>query len=409
MNKILLLFAIVVSNFCFCQNAAKLLSVSAFKNGEAVNEAKSPAEWEQYSMNSQPVFMKKFIDGNEYFFYNWYAISDLRGVVDSKFIIPDQFHLTILNANSMLPIVPIGIISEQGHFTKLSDQQYYWTNSEFTEKGNRESAVSVSISSAYKVDTEAKKAFKQEGFLVWVIEKEKLTQVMKESAKVIVDSKKSSSTTNTNTAKTETNSTISITPISTLSANDYKSVKIGNQVWMTENLNVDRFRNGDLILEARTKEEWVLAGKNKKPAWCYYDNDPKNGEKYGKLYNWYAVNDPRGLAPKGWHIPSDNEWITLTYYLGGDKVAGEKMKSTSGWKENGNGTNSSGFSGLPGGRRFSNGTFYNFGDNCYWWSSKEENSNLAWNRNLSLYLSNGYVYWVNTNEEDGFSVRCLRD
>ena len=83
------------------------------------------------------------------------------------------------------------------------------------------------------------------------------------------------------------------------------SVKIGSQVWATENLNVDRFRNGDPIPQAKTAEEWQNAGNNQQPAWCYYNNDPKNGESYGKLYNWYAVNDRRGLAPQGWHIPSD--------------------------------------------------------------------------------------------------------
>ncbi len=91
----------------------------------------------------------------------------------------------------------------------------------------------------------------------------------------------------------------------------YNSVKIGNQVWMTENLNVDRFRNGELIPEAKTKEEWIKAGENKQPAWCYYNNDPSNGKKYGKLYNWYAVSDSRGLAPENWRIPSDKEWVLL--------------------------------------------------------------------------------------------------
>ncbi len=81
-------------------------------------------------------------------------------------------------------------------------------------------------------------------------------------------------------------------------------VKIGNQVWTSKNLDVEQFNNGDKIPEAKTNEEWNLANKNKTSAWCYYDNDNKNGMKYGKLYNWYAITDPRGIAPKGWHIPS---------------------------------------------------------------------------------------------------------
>jgi hypothetical protein len=90
-----------------------------------------------------------------------------------------------------------------------------------------------------------------------------------------------------------------------------KSVTIGTQVWMKENLNVSTFRNGEPIPEAKTAEEWKAAGAAKQPAWCYYDNDPKNGAKYGKLYNWYAVNDPRGLVPVGWHVPDIDELEVL--------------------------------------------------------------------------------------------------
>ena len=187
----------------------------------------------------------------------------------------------------------------------------------------------------------------------------------------------------------------------------FNSVKIGNQIWMTENLNVERFRNGDSIPQAKTNEEWDRAGANEQPAWCYYDNDPKNGAKYGKLYNWYAVNDSRGLAPTGWHIPSDAEWTKLTDFLGGIDAAGTKMKSTSGWKQNGNGTNSSGFSGLPGGCRNSYGSFLDKGYDGDWWSSSEYYTSSAIYRNLNpnddILSSNG------CNKERGNSVRCLRD
>lgn len=96
-------------------------------------------------------------------------------------------------------------------------------------------------------------------------------------------------------------------------------VRVGTQVWSNRNMNVSFFRNGDLIPQARTNEEWNRARENKQPAWCFYENDPANGVKYGKLYNWYAVNDPRGLAPVGYHIPSNAEWTILVNYLGGKK------------------------------------------------------------------------------------------
>ena len=100
-----------------------------------------------------------------------------------------------------------------------------------------------------------------------------------------------------------------------------QTVTIGTQVWMTKNLDLATFRNGDPIPEAKTDEEWEKAGENKQPAWCYYDNDPANGAKYGKLYNWYAVIDSRGLAPVGYHIPSDADWTKLNDFLGGEGVA----------------------------------------------------------------------------------------
>jgi uncharacterized protein (TIGR02145 family) len=192
----------------------------------------------------------------------------------------------------------------------------------------------------------------------------------------------------------------------------YPSVKIGNQVWMSKNLDVDCFRNGDIIHEAKTFEQWRIAGKKKQPAWCYYDNDSVNRGKYGKLYNWYAVNDPRGLAPDGWHVPSDNEWSILIDFLGGNDIAGKKMKSRSGWSKisffkSGNGTNKSGFTGFPGGYR------YNFGDYNYvgkignWWSSTESNADGAWLRSLSGNYGDTYRSYY--NKGNGFSVRCLRD
>jgi uncharacterized protein (TIGR02145 family) len=192
--------------------------------------------------------------------------------------------------------------------------------------------------------------------------------------------------------------------IGTCSAIFSQTVTIGTQVWMTKNLDVSTFRNGDPIPQAKTKEEWVKAGEDGKPAWCYYDNDPANGAKYGKLYNWYAVNDLRGLAPEGWKIPSDEDWSRLDDFLGDE--AGFKMSSKSGWAVNVNGTNESGFSGLPGGLR-NRVFFYDIGYIGYWWSSSEKDTNDAWYRDLSV--NGGNVYRANYGKAYGFSVRCLRD
>jgi uncharacterized protein (TIGR02145 family) len=169
----------------------------------------------------------------------------------------------------------------------------------------------------------------------------------------------------------------------------YESVRIGNQEWMTRNLDVERFRNEDEIPHVESDEEWEKVGKNGQPAWCYYDNDSENGKKYGKLYIWHAVNDSRGLAPEDWYIPYDNEWTSLVEYLGED--VGYKMKSVEGWKgwedesganQNGSGNNTSGFNGLPGGYRNNDSSFYNIRDDAFFWSATEEDYNYAWYRNL---------------------------
>jgi uncharacterized protein (TIGR02145 family) len=189
-----------------------------------------------------------------------------------------------------------------------------------------------------------------------------------------------------------------------LEKTSFKTVKIGNQVWTSKNLDVATYRNGDVIPQVQDPKAWA---KLTTGAWCYYDNDASNGTKYGKLYNWYAVNDPRGLAPNGYHIPTDAEWTQLSDYLGGESEAGTKMKSTSGWVENGNGTNSSGFSGLPGSSRANDGTFDSIGFDGFWWSSTENYTDETWYRVLNFY--DGDVGRYSYYKGLGFSVRCLRD
>ena len=184
-------------------------------------------------------------------------------------------------------------------------------------------------------------------------------------------------------------------------------VKIGNQTWMSKNLDVNTFRNGEAIPEAKNAKQWIKASKNKKAAFCYYEYRSKNGAIYGKLYNWFAVNDPRGLAPIGYHIPSDTEWTVLTDFLGGETVAGEKLKSTSGWSNGGNGDNSSGFNGLPGGYCNNFGNFNLISKNGKFWSSSVYNTYNAWYRSLYIYYTKVNRY--NDDKNNGFSVRCLRD
>lgn len=184
--------------------------------------------------------------------------------------------------------------------------------------------------------------------------------------------------------------------------------------WAFENFDGTTFRNGDPIPEVTDNAAWAALTT---PAWCYYDNDPANGQIYGKLYNWYAVNDPRGLAPEGWRIPTNNDWASLKFCLGGDftggkmKTTGDVTNNTGLWQSpNASATNESGFGGLPGGRRGFNGSFINLAQNGFWWSSSEYDNSQSWTWRLNY--DNVFGDQLSNNPEEkrsGVSVRLIKD
>jgi uncharacterized protein (TIGR02145 family) len=193
--------------------------------------------------------------------------------------------------------------------------------------------------------------------------------------------------------------------------------RIGTQVWTRENLEVLTFRNGDSIPQAINASAWVSASENQQPAWCYYEFNSNNGRFYGKLYNWYAVRDSRGLAPLGFHIPSDEEWTILTNYLEKDPYnpgkPGKLMKSddTRSWSNYGYGGNQSNFSGLPGGYCSDRASYYFFlgiGEKGEWWSSTyDESANGVYTRSLhhdAIYCPKNLQHLGS-----GVSVRCVKD
>lgn len=186
----------------------------------------------------------------------------------------------------------------------------------------------------------------------------------------------------------------------------YQTIYINGREWFAENLQTSKFQNGDNIPNVSDSSTWSELST---PGYCFYNNDQKTHENnYGALYNWYAVIS-RDLCPIGWHVPTDAEWSQLTDYLGGYEVAGSKLKNTTGWKDNRNGNNESGFSALPGGYRSSNGSFYNIGHLGYWWSSKWVfDTNSAWSRYLG-YGTSGGIGRGGRSMGSGFSVRCIRD
>ena len=190
-------------------------------------------------------------------------------------------------------------------------------------------------------------------------------------------------------------------------------IKIGNQIWSGENLGVKKFKNGDLIYEAKSSEDWMKYCSEQKPAWCYYENDPEYGEKFGILYNIYAVMDERGLAPDGWHIPTKTEWDQLNEFLGKSE-SGSKMKSEIEWSK-GLSSNVSKFSAVPSGFRYGTGEFMQIDVDCYFWAYPNETDK----KEKNTYLQSSDVFFLTENSTEltwsridwgvGYSVRCIKN
>jgi len=207
--------------------------------------------------------------------------------------------------------------------------------------------------------------------------------------------------------------------VTDMDGHTYRTVKIGNQIWMAENLKVTRYRNGDPIPLATSASEWIgLTGG----AYCNYDNGENGMEAYGRLYNWHAVNDPRGIAPAGWHVPTDGEWKQLETFLGMSRTQAD----ATGWRgtregdwlkeagadrwhgPNAGATNESGFAARPDGfRAFDDGRFYRRGDSTDLWSATECGDDSAWCRSLSFRHAG--VGRSDSSKREGFSVRCVKD
>jgi len=400
----------------------KNLNVDKFRNGDPIPQAKTNAEWIKAGNSKKPAWCYYKNDpmngGKLGKLYNFYAVTDKRGISPKGFHIPssnDWFTLIDFlggdihaiekiksingwkdnhngtNSSGFLAL-PAGYRNDNGLFGDPGCEICWWGgNGEFVAYIN---ACSIQSSLIPSAETDnliiLDVAIGPSGYSVrcirdLVLEKNSTTETKIES----IDNYNSS----TYSEITQTS----------------KDVTIGKQVWMTKNLNVDKFRNGDPIPQAKTNEEWETAMKNHKPAWCYYDNDTSNGRKYGKLYNFYAISDRRGLAPKGWTIPNKEDLIELVYVDGvlvPDDQLAPRLKSESGFNENGNGTNKSGFSGLPGGSRGGNGTFDGIGDAGIWWSSSESDPNNAWF--LFLYFKNRVLIPA-MPKYIGMSVRCIRE
>lgn len=382
---------------------AENLNVSTYRNGDTIPQVQDPKAWSTLTTGAWCYYGGKAESGDKYGkLYNWYAINDPRGLAPQGWHIPTDAEWTTLttflggktessgkiksargwsqsgngNNESGFNALPGGTRSINEAFSFVGDYGYWWTSSSFdgSSAWNRFLAYNnnyIGRSTGWKQFGNSVRCIKDEG--------ENSVSNTNQSQKV--DSSLNPALASETTALTE--------------SDKIASMKIGDQVWMTQNVDVTKFQNGDRIPEAKTDAEWEKASKLKQPAWCYYNNDSSGEKNYGKLYNWYAVNDKRGLAPAGWHIPRETEWAKLIARFGGERSAGEVIKS------NGFGAYLSGF-------RDVDGSFHNDGLVCYWWGATESSSANAWCYSIT-YFSSALNSDNSADKQKGLSVRCVKN
>ena len=201
--------------------------------------------------------------------------------------------------------------------------------------------------------------------------------------------------------------------VTDIDGNTYKTIKIGTQVWMAENLKTTRYRNGEAIQLVIGEIGWSILNTSKSPAYTYSEFAAANATVFGHLYNWYAVNDSRNIAPAGWHIPSDAEWTTLIDYLGGkNTTTGNKLKADTTWNSPNNGTNSSGFTALAGGAIGFDGRYLsaqNIGSFTTWWSATPANDPVNHTAFVRRIFFDASITASASLPNSGFSIRCVKD
>ncbi len=385
---------------------AENLNVSTYRNGDTIPQVQDPKIWGNLKTGAWCYYEGKPQTGSSYGkLYNWYAVNDPRVLAPEGWHIPSDTEWTELSTflggrmgssskikfskgwadggngsnETGFAAVPGGTRSVE-LFSFAGKYGYWWSSTEFDSYSAWNRYLGYNTN-----DIGRSTGWKQFGNSVRCVKDEGETNISK-SIKPLPENENSSSK-----KDLEKNEVIEIKE-----TNNWPITKIGDKIWMSQNLDVSIFQNGDPIPEAKTNEEWQKAGKLKQPAWCYYNNDTTK-EKYGKLYNWYAINDKRGLAQQGWHIPTETEWSTLANELGGEKTAGTKLKS-----------NDIGFKALLSGFRDIDGQFRSMDIVGYWWGAPENLSTNVWCYSIN-YFSDSFNSDHSGDKEKGFSVRCIKD
>ncbi|MEX0811035.1 MAG: fibrobacter succinogenes major paralogous domain-containing protein [Chitinophagales bacterium] len=193
--------------------------------------------------------------------------------------------------------------------------------------------------------------------------------------------------------------------VSDIDGNTYLVVRIGNQCWTASNLKTLKYRDGTDIPNIPDDNQWIATSSG---AWCYYDNNSSNNTPYGKLYNWDAINDSRGICPTGWHVPTDAEWSEMTSFISSvtGNEPGNYLKTTTGWQNSGNGNDQYDFSAYPAGNRFAS-LFEDKGELALWWTATDYDGFNA--RTRMIDYSSSYVFRDFENHWNGLSCRCVMD
>lgn len=418
---------------------AENLNATKYRTGESIFNITESKAWATLSSGAWSDYNNDAINGVKYGkLYNWYAVSDARNIAPIGWHVATDAEWTTLENN---------LIANGGNFDGSTTGNKYakslasnadWLTSVNT--GTIGNDLTKNNSSGFSANPGGERGFVDGAFVgigsggLWWSSTQTGNSIW---ARDLYSGYSNVLRYNDGvgtglSVRCVKNYSVPNTSITDIDGNIYHAVTIGTQVWMVENLKTTKYRNGENIPNVTDNTAWARLSTG---AWCDYDNSAANGTKYGKLYNWYAVADDRKLAPTGWHIPSNAEWVMLEDYLiangynyngstSGDRISnnkiGKALAATTDWlTTTGTGNvgynlsknNSSGFSGLPGGCRnfYPTGNFSDVGYNANWWSSSEADSNskVAWDR--GLYYGYSGTDWGSSTERYGFSVRCIRD
>jgi len=388
-----------------------------FRNGDPIPFAKNPEEFKQLTSSKKPCFTYYNYDEKTYSkygcCYNWFSLVDKRGLTPEGFKIPDNEDFSILfdnyigrdrldndkreNDESRNKLKAL----KSELFTSLKSKETWHKKNSKGDDLTGTDTFGFSLLAVPSIYENRGYIFSEIGntFGLWSSTKDPKYR-WKLNGEYFAELSGQEYKASKGFGPNENGTFIRLLkdiPIEKLENNE---VEIGNQIWMNTNLNVDKFNNGDLMLEAKTKEDWDNAGINGIPAWCYYENEENNGKVFAKLYNWFAVNDPRGIAPIGFTIPSKEDFDILINELNGRNYFKQKLKSKLNWPKGTEGTNSSRFNAIPSGSRELGFNYINK-DVFYWTSSEDDKYAFA------FWLGQGSSN-TSFNKSSGFSLRCIK-